>query len=185
VQDNRTLNRLAMSDGLTGLSNRRHFDTELERSWKHAKRDDEWLSVVFIDLDGFKQYNDFYGHVEGDDCLRRVAATLKKRARRARDVTCRYGGDEFVTLLYGTDPVGAQAVAAAMQAEIWAMDLRHAFSHFGRVTVSVGVASVRPAMDGSTAVDLLRRADEALYRDKRVKRRPRLSQVDNSGVMDG
>ncbi|HYD68375.1 diguanylate cyclase [Azospirillum sp.] len=160
----------ALMDGLTGIANRRRFDEVLNVEWRRAWRSREPLSAILADVDLFKRYNDRYGHLEGDACLRRVAGALDGLARRPGDLAARYGGEEFVCLLPSTNLEGATALAERMRTAVLDLRLPHAGSTVGPwVTVSVGVATAVPA-DGLEAADLLRQADEMLYRAKRSGR---------------
>lgn len=167
---NRELERLSSLDGLTGLTNRRRLDEVLEREWKRASREKSVLSAVMVDIDSFKAYNDRYGHPAGDECLRRVAATLREALRRPSDIVARYGGEEFAAVLPGTDEHGALLVAESMRRGVEALGLDHASSTVSsRLTISLGVASVVPDPKVPAAT-LFARADEALYRSKREGR---------------
>ncbi|MER3446092.1 MAG: diguanylate cyclase response regulator [Candidatus Dadabacteria bacterium] len=167
---NQILQRLSSSDGLTGVANRRHFDLVLKQEWRRAIRDATPLSLILIDVDFFKAYNDTYGHQMGDDCLKRVANSLKGVLKRPTDLIARYGGEEFVALLPKTDTDGAAALAEGMRAGIEALGIAHARSQVtDRVTISLGVATVVPNRDSSFA-DLVAEADHALYQAKQEGR---------------
>jgi diguanylate cyclase (GGDEF)-like protein len=118
---NRILQQLSSQDGLTGIANRRHFDGELSREWRRALRSKTPLSLLMLDIDGFKAYNDFYGHQKGDECLRSVASTLKAVVKRPGDLCARYGGEEFAVILPGTRFEGAVRMAEAFRAAIEAL----------------------------------------------------------------
>ena len=153
-------------DGLTGVYNRRHFDERLAAEWARAMRNSAALSVVLIDVDLFKRYNDRYGHQAGDDCLRRVAAALKAGIRRPGDLAARYGGEEFVCLLPDTDLAGALVLAGQLGAAVQALQIAHDDSAVAPVvTVSLGVGSKSGKAQGSAAA-MLRAADAQLYRAK-------------------
>jgi diguanylate cyclase (GGDEF)-like protein len=155
-----TLHRISAQDGLTGVANRRHFDEMLALEWRRAVRNGTPLSLLMLDIDFFKAFNDTAGHQVGDDCLRHVAATLRSSLQRATDLVARYGGEEFVILLPETDETHARTIAGA---------LRERIASDGMVTVSIGVATMVPQKE--TAVDLLvKRADEALYTAKKSGR---------------
>lgn len=166
-QANARLEMLAHQDGLTGLANRRHLDKLLDAEFRRARRAHAQLSVVMIDVDFFKQYNDLYGHQAGDECLRRVAGVLKERQRRPGDLAARYGGEEMLMLLPDTDAEGAHAVAERIRADIQALDIAHRGNPNGVVTVSAGVGALAllPAEQASVA-QLLGSADAALYAAK-------------------
>ncbi len=154
-------------DGLTGIANRRRFDLHLEDEFRRAKRTGAPLSLIMIDADYFKDYNDHYGHVRGDECLARIAAALGGVLHRSRDLVARYGGEEFAVILPDTDAEGALQIGEAMRASIEALDMEHAHAGTGgRVTVSVGVCTLVPEQ-GSNRGALLKSADRALYRAKR------------------
>jgi len=164
---NLELERLSSLDGLTGLTNRRRFDELFFHEWKRAIRVGSTLSIILIDIDHFKAYNDRYGHPAGDECLRRVAATLRETAARPGDSVARYGGEEFVAVLADTDTVGARALAERMRTAVEKLQLEHAASPTSpHVTLSLGVATTTPA-DTSTHTALLAAADEALYESKK------------------
>ena len=163
---NRELLKLAQQDGLTGLANRRHFDATLLSELSRAKRSGDHLSVVLCDVDHFKLYNDHYGHLAGDDCLKAVAATIQSVCRRPADLAARYGGEEFVLVLPDTPTDGAQLVATAMLDAINALAIPHARSGVApNVTVSAGIASF-DANKGVNPAELIARADGALYQAK-------------------
>jgi diguanylate cyclase (GGDEF)-like protein len=150
-------------DGLTGVRNRRHFDEGLAAEWARSMRHGTPLSLVMIDVDLFKRYNDHYGHQAGDDCLRQVAHALRSCLRRPGDLLARYGGEEFGVLLPVTPLDDALALAGEMQQAVAALGLPHALSTVAdAVTVSLGVCS-RAAGCGSSAAALLRGADAQLY----------------------
>ena len=153
-------------DGLTGVYNRRHFDERLAAESARAMRNGAALSVVLIDVDLFKRFNDRYGHQAGDDCLRRVATALKAGIRRPGDLAARYGGEEFVCLLPDTDLSGALILARQLGAAVQALQIEHADSAVAPVvTVSLGVSSKAGKSQGNAAA-LLREADAQLYRAK-------------------
>ncbi|MCX7193189.1 MAG: diguanylate cyclase [Proteobacteria bacterium] len=159
---NLELQRLSMTDGLTGIANRRMFDISLAREWRRCQRLKKPMSIVMLDVDHFKKYNDRYGHQEGDDCLRAVAQQVLRSAPRAGDLVARYGGEEFVMILGETDEDGAQWVAERIRQHVSELNLPHADSLYGHVTVSCGVASVMPGSDLSVEM-LVKSADNALY----------------------
>ena len=164
------LERLASVDGLTDIPNRRHFDLIFSKEWSRAMRETESLSLLMIDIDCFKQYNDSYGHLAGDECLKLVAFSLHQQLQRPTDLAARYGGEEFVILLPGTHARGAIKVAERMRKEILALQLPHENSTADDlVTVSIGAATVSPMLKHKPA-ELLHSADNALYEAKRSGR---------------
>jgi len=163
---NRALHEMAMQDSLTGLHNRRHFDAALAQEFKRAARDHVALSLVMIDLDHFKGFNDFYGHPAGDACLRRVAEAIAGVPQRPADLVARYGGEEMVVLLPNTDATGAAMVASLLRDAVRALQIPHKASPVHFVTVSCGVASFTPEWDPHVPEMLVERADRALYRAK-------------------
>lgn len=162
------LREMAFIDGLTGVHNRRHFDDRLAAEAQRARRSGGSLALLMADVDFFKRYNDCYGHLAGDDCLRRVASALKSCLRRPSDVLSRYGGEEFACILPDTDLAGALLVANHMEQAVRAFQLPHAHSDVGPlVTLSLGVAVVVVPLDGECeAAQLIGLADEQLYRAK-------------------
>jgi diguanylate cyclase (GGDEF)-like protein len=166
---NERLSDLASRDALTGIANRRGFDEQCAAEWNRAKRAGESLSLLVIDVDHFKKFNDRYGHLAGDVCLQRVAASISGIARRAGDLAARTGGEEFALLLPGTNLDGAAKIAEAVRLEVEAMNIAHKSSPEARVTVSVGAAASR-ADRGGSMLGLIDSADAALYRAKRAGR---------------
>ena len=167
LQLQRELEELSFRDGLTGVFNRRMFDTVLAREWASAHRNAQALSLVMIDIDHFKEYNDRYGHLAGDDCLRRVAQTLSTTARRPRDFLARFGGEEFVLILPETDLAAAHTLAERLRAAVRDLHIPHEGSPTAPfVTVSLGLGSRAPE-SGDDPQDLLRQVDQLLYRAKR------------------
>ena len=173
LEENRRLQdellALSITDPLTGLHNRRHFDIACSAEWERARREREPLTALFIDVDYFKSYNDCHGHSAGDDCLALVGKAVAYSLQRPADLAARYGGDEFVVLLPVTDTQGALDVAQRVLRAIYALDIAHAASPFGRVTSSIGVAQVVPKPN-SNPQELLERADRALYAAKQAGR---------------
>jgi diguanylate cyclase (GGDEF)-like protein len=157
-------------DGLTGIANRRRYDECIEDEFRRARRNGTLLSLIMIDIDHFKKYNDCYGHQTGDTCLKAVAATLNKGLHRPGDLLARYGGEEFVVVLPCTDREGAYLIAENMRSHVEALNLRHATSSVAdHVTISLGVASLAP--HHSRELDQLQiGADQALYQAKREGR---------------
>ncbi|HTA40225.1 MAG TPA: diguanylate cyclase, partial [Candidatus Acidoferrales bacterium] len=165
----RQLQQLATIDGLTGIKNRRAFDARLEMEWSRACRSRRPLALLFVDVDRFKQYNDTYGHLAGDDCLRRIAEALDALATRSTDTNARYGGEEFAVLVADETAGDAALLAERMRVGIASLAIPHAASEEGRVTISVGVAGCVPAIGDAPNV-LIAAADAALYEAKRAGR---------------
>jgi diguanylate cyclase (GGDEF)-like protein len=163
------LRRIARTDDLTGLPNRRAFRESFEREWRHSIRSGAPISLLFVDGDFFKAYNDHYGHGAGDDLLRMIAHALDANIRRPRDTAARYGGEEFIVLLPETDEAGARMIAENIRHAVMALGVAHARSPFGVVTVSIGVASARPT-HGCRGAGLVENADIAVYRAKSAGR---------------
>jgi diguanylate cyclase (GGDEF)-like protein len=156
----------ASTDGLTGIANRRSFDAALEREWEQHQRIGLPLSVVLIDADFFKEYNDVNGHLAGDDCLRRIARVIQNGTRRRGDLVARYGGEEFTLILPNTDENGAAEVAEQIRNQIKALEIVHAGSSVSpHVTISIGMATTVPTKDASP-LEFLYDVDTALYRAK-------------------
>ena len=167
LRNNQTmLAELAMRDSLTGIPNRRAFEEAFEREWRLALRTQQAMSLLLIDIDLFKQYNDRYGHLAGDACLRDVAVVLHEAVQRPSDLLARYGGEEFVLILPGTPLSGAREVATRLCKRVRQLNISHDDSPIRRVTVSVGVASMVPA-EGAMQEELIAAADRALYEAKR------------------
>jgi diguanylate cyclase (GGDEF)-like protein/PAS domain S-box-containing protein len=165
AEANQQLNRLARQDGLTGAANRRHFDETLDAEFRRAKRDGSPLSLIMIDVDRFKLFNDRYGHPAGDDCLRKVAGAIKNLPVRAADLVARYGGEELAILLPGTPEAGATILAERARSAVRGLAIPHAGSEARLVTISLGVATLVPQQSGQPD-DLVIAADKALYRAK-------------------
>lgn len=157
---------LAHVDGLTGLTNRRAFDDRLYVEFSRAERHNHSVGLLLIDIDRFKAYNDTYGHPEGDSCLRAVAECLKVHARRPSDVAARYGGEEFVAIFPDIDGDGLLLIAEAFRQAIRTLAIAHVGSEKGLITVSVGASLMKGPCDLHGPADLLRLADQALYRAK-------------------
>ncbi len=164
-QANKELQLLSATDGLTGLSNRRMFDELSLREWRRCERAKKPFSLVMVDVDSFKLYNDHYGHQAGDECLKVVATQMLRAAPRASDVVARYGGEEFVFVLGETDIDGAKWVANHVRQRIADLNMPHVVSALRHVSVSCGVASVMPG-DKTSLETLLQSADYALYQAK-------------------
>ncbi len=166
---NRQLQYLTAIDGLTLIANRRALDSTLSTEWTRAQRKQLPLSLLMIDVDHFKRYNDAFGHPAGDSCLRNIAEALRSHVRRPGDLAARYGGEEFAVVLSGANENDALLVAENIRMEILALSIPHPESSHGHVTVSIGCASLIPDRNNSTEL-LYERADQALYRSKRSGR---------------
>lgn len=164
------LKRLSLFDGLTNIPNRRHFDDTLDHEMKRAIRTQQHLSLLMIDVDYFKPFNDHYGHGTGDACLIQIAQALQAGMNRPMDLLARYGGEEFVALLPGTSLEGACKVAESLRQTVASLRIPHAGSSIAEhVTISVGVAC-RAQSDPKSTSFLLRQADQALYQAKQSGR---------------
>jgi two-component system chemotaxis family response regulator WspR len=164
------LESLSTTDGLTEISNRRRFDEFLGREWLRSMREHAELSLILIDIDYFKQFNDRYGHLAGDDCLRQVATALKRTVQRAGDLVARYGGDEFACILPGTGQKSAGIVAQRITDTIAGLRIPHEGSAVAdHVTLSLGLATIIPER-GQEYSDLIRMADQNLYFVKQQER---------------
>lgn len=164
------MSELVLTDPLTGLANRRHFDQTLASEWDRAAREKHPLAVIMVDIDHFKAYNDSRGHAAGDECLKAVATALRGHCTRPGDLVCRWGGEEFAVILPGTDASGAGHVARALVEVVRALGLEHGKSEASPcVTISAGAASAMPCDDGSAAA-LVEKADAALYAAKQAGR---------------
>ena len=157
------LEDFSFRDGLTGVPNRRKFDAVLDEEWDQARRHTQPLSLILIDIDFFKQYNDHYGHVQGDDCLKRVGAALAAVAHRPRDLLARYGGEEFVLVLPATDEAAARSVSERVRQALFKAQIPHAASAVGQLlTVSQGVGTIIPSASDSL-MQFLDAVDRRLY----------------------
>lgn len=164
------LEALSYKDGLTGIANRRKFDLRLETEWTSARRSNQPLSLIVLDLDFFKQYNDHYGHVQGDKCLISVAQKLNLAAIRPKDIAARFGGEEFILLLPETDEVGALEVAERCRNLIENMRIPHEKSGVGPfLTVSMGVGTIKVPTD-MTSENFIQTVDHLLYSAKQKGR---------------
>lgn len=163
---NEVLLNLSLLDGLTGIANRRYFDQVLLHECGRSKRDKTPLSLIILDIDYFKAFNDTYGHLKGDDCLKKVASELKQTLKRPGDFLARYGGEEFAVVLPNTDDLGAISVAEEMRAGVEGAGIAHINSRCAdNVTVSLGVITRFPGQ-ADTPEDLILAADRALYLSK-------------------
>lgn len=160
------LEELSFKDGLTGVGNRRMFDSIMEVEWANARRHHQPLSLIILDIDHFKQYNDFYGHIQGDDCLRKVAQALSAAGTRARDFFARYGGEEFVLVLPETDAEAAAKIAERCRSAIFKQQIPHEKSVTSQlVTISLGVGTIVPSHDAEPIV-FIEAVDRLLYKAK-------------------
>ncbi|AON53039.1 GGDEF domain-containing protein [Herbaspirillum seropedicae] len=166
AQANEQLRSLSLTDGLTGIANRRSFDETLEQEWRRSMRHGTPLMLAFIDVDWFKPYNDHYGHLAGDAVLRQVAQTLRQSIARVGDTVARYGGEEFAIIAADTDGQAGADMLRRMCDAVHALAIAHAGSAMGRITISAGVASCNPGQPGASLDGLLQAADAALYRAK-------------------
>jgi two-component system, chemotaxis family, response regulator WspR len=167
---NQLLERLSSSDGLTGIANRRRFDQALHLEWQRARRSQGLIGVVLLDVDYFKKYNDSHGHLQGDECLRRVAGALSSAIKRPADIVARYGGEEFVVLVPETDAAGVSHVAEQLRMAVRDLELPHGGSDVSPfVTISLGSMVVSPST-AEGELQLIEAADKALYQSKRAGR---------------
>ncbi|WP_252109851.1 MULTISPECIES: diguanylate cyclase [unclassified Halomonas] len=169
-QEHQRLHELALKDGLTGVANRRYFNERLDQEWQRCRQDQLSLSMLFLDIDFFKRYNDHYGHVSGDECLKAIADLLKRHIHRPRDLVARYGGEEFICLLPSTDLFDATRKALELETAVRALALPHGASDVApMVTISLGVASTRWVAGDDPSV-LIKAADQLLYEAKAAGR---------------
>lgn len=175
---NFNLENLSYTDGLTGISNRRNFDSYIEMSWNNCLNSNKPLSLIMMDIDYFKLYNDNYGHIKGDDCLKAVAKELSKSAKRTLDLSARYGGEEFVIILPETHKDGAEIIAEEIRKNIINLDIPHESSPISKnVTLSLGITTMVPN-NQHTISEFINDADKALYEAKSLGRN-RTCFVDN------
>jgi diguanylate cyclase (GGDEF)-like protein len=166
AQRTEELQQLAIKDGLTGIFNRREFDIRLSSEWSRSSRDSSSLTLIMIDIDHFKSYNDNYGHPEGDKCIKLVAETLNNAMTRNNDLVARYGGEEFVILMTNTDHEAAELIARRCQDRIKALNIRHEFSSTeDHITISMGICTMM-SLPGLDSAMLVKSADVALYKAK-------------------
>jgi two-component system chemotaxis family response regulator WspR len=179
VEINLELQRLTNVDGLTGLSNRRHANESLDLQWKSAVRERSNFSILMIDVDNFKRYNDTYGHLAGDDVLKQIGTAIRSTFRRPTDVSARFGGEEFMVLLPDTDAEAAGRLADGLCKRVAALEIPHSESPpVNLVTISVGGASTTP-QHGESPLTLIAVADKALYEAKRLGKN-RVLMADNA-----
>lgn len=163
---NRQLQQLSRTDGLTELANRRYFEEIFKREWSTALRNGLNLTIIMLDIDYFKAFNDRYGHQAGDQCLQSVARSIEQNLRRGGDLVARYGGEEFIVILQDTDYDHAMGMAEILCQAVSDLDIPHEDSPWQRVTTSVGVAVREPDSEIDSAFQLVKNADDALYRAK-------------------
>ncbi|WAJ70770.1 diguanylate cyclase [Catenovulum adriaticum] len=163
------LEKLALIDGLTEIPNRRHYDSRIEVEWRRAIKDGLPLSLVMIDIDEFKLFNDNYGHAQGDVALKRVAAITASQLKRNSDLVARYGGEEFVVLLPDCTLAFARTIADNIRQAVYSLNLEHEYAKAKQVTVSLGVSCIIPSREQSVE-SLQKKADELLYLAKKSGR---------------
>ncbi|MDH5681579.1 MAG: GGDEF domain-containing protein [Spirochaetota bacterium] len=160
------LKHLSYFDALTEIGNRRSFDQAFETEWRRALRNGSPISLIMIDIDFFKRYNDSYGHQAGDECLKKISKAIHNSLNRPGDIVARYGGEEFVVILSLTDRDGAAVIAENIRAEIEDMKIEHRESSVSKhVTISLGTATTTPKQESESS-ELIYQADTALYRAK-------------------
>ena len=165
------MRELSMTDGLTGVANRRSFNDTIDAEWRRCARAGMPLSVIMIDIDHFKLYNDHYGHQAGDQCLQQVSAAMKRCATRPQDLLARYGGEEFILLLPQEGLEGTEVVARRILDEVRKLAIPHAASPtVPQLSISMGLASASPPIDSTDPSALIRAADANLYRAKQKGR---------------
>ncbi|MCI0654243.1 MAG: diguanylate cyclase [Methylococcaceae bacterium] len=164
------LERLSAVDGLTQIFNRRYFDAVLAKEFQRSIRNQTPISLIMIDIDGFKAFNDFYGHVRGDECLKQIATELNKVVKRSHDFIARYGGEEFAVVLPETSTEGVASMAEALRSRMESLSIDHLKAPAGTcVTISLGATSMLPRI-GTALEELIKRADRALYQSKMTGR---------------
>ena len=171
------LQEISMKDGLTGIPNRRRLDEYLQQEWRRSQRQEKPISLLMLDIDHFKFYNDHYGHSAGDDCLKKIAGTIQDALARPADLAARYGGEEFACVLPETDNEGARLIAQRIHQNLAALAIPHEHSPISKVvTISIGIATTVP--DHSFALDqFIKKADEMLYEAKNSGRNQTRSQI--------
>ncbi len=173
---NRNLQQMALTDSLTSLANRRHFDQYLDIEWRRMMREQKPLGLILCDVDFFKLYNDTYGHIAGDKCLQQIAEVIAENVKRSGDLAARYGGEEFGIILPNTGILGVRKIANTIRQDTFIKNIKHSSSticyssqYIHRVTLSMGVISIIPHQDISIEW-LITQADEALYKAKEAGR---------------
>ena len=170
LQLQKELEDFSFKDALTAVANRRMFDSMLSLEWSNAQRNHQPLSLIMLDIDYFKQYNDFYGHVKGDECLKRVAQTLNTAGTRARDFFARFGGEEFALILPETDQTAAFKVAERCRSMIFKEQIPHEKSAIGQLlSISIGVNTITPSSNDNLLA-FVESADKLLYQAKQTGR---------------
>lgn len=161
---------LSFVDGLTGIANRRRFDEVMKMEWANARRNSQPLSLVMVDIDHFKPYNDYYGHLQGDESLKRVAHALAAAATRPRDAVARFGGEEFALILPESDAASAQKIAERCRSLMFREQIAHAASPVSQIlTLSLGIGTVVPTQEGGM-MDFIVAVDQQLYQAKQQGR---------------
>jgi len=164
------VHELAIVDGLTGTFNRRYFNDFFSNEWLRVQRQKQAISLILLDIDFFKSFNDNYGHVAGDDCLKKVGDVLKAFAKRPSDLVARYGGEEFAIVLGNTNLSNAEKIAHDVRGRVFDLNIPHEYSTSNqRVTISAGVATAYPSQ-GTSETDLIKVADLGLYAAKEAGR---------------
>jgi len=172
------LEELSFKDGLTGVANRRMFDSIMQLEWTNSRRTGQPLSIIMIDIDYFKQYNDHYGHIKGDDCLKRVAKALNTAAARSRDFFARYGGEEFILVLPETDATAAERVAERCRNLIFKEQIPHDYSAVSQIlTISMGLGTITPSQQDEPRA-FIDAVDRNLYLAKQQGRNRQVSGLD-------
>ncbi len=171
------LQEISMKDGLTGIPNRRRLDEYLHQEWRRAQRQTKPISLLMLDIDHFKLYNDNYGHTAGDDCLKKIALAIEESLTRPADLAARFGGEEFACVLPETDQEGAELIAQRVHKSLARLAIPHAYSPIGSfITISIGVTTTVP--DQSSSMDqFIKSADEMLYEAKKSGRNQTKSQT--------
>lgn len=177
VRHRKRLKMLSTTDGLTGIANRRRFDEMLHKEWHRALREQEFISILLIDVDHFKQYNDHYGHLKGDECLKLIANIFQSSIKRETDFLARFGGEEFSVILPNTDLKGAEAFALQLMKNIQDAEIPHEGNgSFGKITTSIGLTSLLPN-NNITLSDALSFTDGCLYEAKNAGRNTCISRL--------
>lgn len=162
---NRELHGLSFADGLTGIANRRKFDDFFTQAFEHSKRSGHHLALMMMDIDNFKNYNDTYGHTEGDECLKLVARFLQTQVKRSTDIAARYGGEEFIAVVQDTDLEGVLKIAENIRKGVEVLKIEHSESEYKYVTISIGIIYAIPQLH-ETVEEFISKADQAMYKAK-------------------